>query len=438
MRYVKIMLFILLSDVVWAQVLQSGPMVGYSTMREVALWVQLKGSGQVHFEYWDKSKPSVRYQTETKEAKPSDYYTVTCVAEHLEPGKVYQYELFVNKKKVARDYPLEFQSQRLWQWREDAPSFSFAAGSCSYINDSIYDRPGKPYGGDYHIFKSIYAKKPDFMVWGGDNVYLREADFDSRSGIYYRYGHTRALAELQPLLGNTHHYAIWDDHDFGPNDADGSYPLKAFSQEAFKTFWPATNYGCNTAGEGTYSSFVWADCQFFMLDNRYFRTANDNHSTERTILGKKQIDWLINALSYSRATFKFVVIGGQVINPAAMYENYATYPQEREELIRLTRQSKARGVVFISGDRHHTVLSRLQENDKSYPLYDLTVSPLTSSAHANPEKNILAVENTLVTQRNFAILRVEGGKENRSLNISVFDSGGNILWEQKIMASELK
>lgn len=35
--------------------------------------------------------------------------------------------------------------------------------------------------------------------------------------------HSRSVAELQPFLASTHHYAIWDDHDYGPNDSDRGF-----------------------------------------------------------------------------------------------------------------------------------------------------------------------------------------------------------------------
>ena len=60
------------------------------------------------------------------------------------------------------------------------------------------------------------------MLWLGDNIYTREVDFYSLSGYQKRYTHTRNIKEMQPLLSNTHHYAIWDDHDYGPNNTDRS------------------------------------------------------------------------------------------------------------------------------------------------------------------------------------------------------------------------
>ena len=421
--------------------LQSGPMVGYSTMKEVLLWVQTSEPAAVYFMYWDKNTPDKRLKTESYQTKKSEAHVAKVVLDGLEPSTKYEYELYINGKKVARNYPLAFQTQELWQYRKDPPNFKFAFGSCAYINEEKYDRPGKPYGGNYEIFTSIYEKKPDFMVWGGDNIYLREPDFDSRSGILHRNTHARSLPELQPLLGSIHHYAIWDDHDFGPNDADRSYVYKDWTTEAFKLFWGNPNYGAPTDGKGICGTFMWGDVQFFLLDDRYFKTPNENHTAKKDYLGEKQLNWLIDALAYSEATFKFVVVGGQVLNPAQVYENYSNYPEERQKLIDAIRGNKIKGVIFLTGDRHHTELSMLKENNKVYPLYDLTVSPLTSGAGGvavEKEANTLRVPDTLLKERNFSTIEVTGEAKNRKLTITLFNTAGKQLWQKEILAKDLE
>jgi alkaline phosphatase D len=432
---------LLLNAVAFAQnvtLLKSGPMVGYSAMNETALWVQTTAPATVYFEYWDKAAPQKRYRTESYTTKKSEAYTAKLIADELQPGKKYAYELFINGKKVPRDYPLEFQSQVLWQYRTDPPAFKFALGSCNHINDSINDRPGRGYGNHYGIFTKIYEQKPDFMIWGGDNVYLREPDFDSRTGILYRNTHTRSNKEMQPLLGSVHHYAIWDDHEFGPNDSDGSYVLKHYTEEAFKLFWANPNYGPGTGGKGISGSFRWSDAEFFLLDNRYFRTANDNHIMPRQMLGDEQINWLINALIASNATFKFVVIGCQVLNPAQVFENYATYPEERARLLQAIRDARINGVFFISGDRHHTELTMLKENDRMAALYDLTVSPLTAGPSTNvADINPLRVPGTMVNDRNFATIEITGTRTDRKMTIRVFDHSGKEQWTKDITAKEI-
>ena len=418
--------------------INSGPMVGYSTMQEVLLWVQTDEKAKVHFEYYEIDNPKIRFKTDEIETLKKSGYVAKLIADQVKPGEKYKYDIYINDLKVERDYPMEFQTQKLWKWRTDPPDVNFVIGSCSYVNEPKFDRPGRPYGNNFEIFSSINNKNPDFMLWLGDNTYLREPDWNSRTGFINRYSHTRALPELQPLLASTHHYATWDDHDFGPNNSDGSFWLKETASEIFKLFWGNPNYDV-TGNGGITGFFQWGDLDFFLMDNRYHRTSNNNFTEDRQLLGKDQIDWLINALTFSQAPFKFIAIGGQVLSSGAVYENYATYPEERKYLLDKIREAKIEGVVFLDGDRHHTVLSKMQESEDVYPLYDLTCSSLTAGTNKDDESyNKYSLKETLVSVNNFGMLSVTGPAKNRLLNIKIFDKDGQELWRKSIKANELK
>jgi alkaline phosphatase D len=417
--------------------LQSGPMVGYSEMREVLLWVQTTLPANVKCIYWDTLHPQKKFSTNEVLTEKNTACTAKLIADSVQPGKGYKYEVFINRKTFRRPYPFQFQTPKLWKWREDPPDYRIAVGSCVYINEPEYDRPGIGYGGNYEIFTSIYNQHPDAMLWLGDNNYLRESDWNTRTGILHRYTHSRSVKEMQPLLASVSNYAIWDDHDFGPNDSDRGYWNKETTLEAFKLFTGNPGYGIN-GKPGVTTTFEQSDVQFFLMDNRYYRTADKRKTGERRILGKEQIDWLLDNLASSTATFKIVALGGQVLNPVAKYENYATYPDEMNELLTAIERENISGVLFLSGDRHHTELTKL-ERKGTYPLYDLTSSPLTSSSHADDgEQNTLRVQGTLVNQRNFAILEFTGKKKERAMNINVYDKDGKQLWKRIIPAAELQ
>ena len=432
-------LFSLMFISTYAQdLINSGPMVGYSTMQEVLLWVQTEERANVHFEYYEIDNPKVKFRTDKIETEKKNGYVAKLIADQVIPGKKYKYEVYINNYKIERNYAMEFQTQELWKWRTDPPDVKFIIGSCSYINEPKFDRPGKPYGSNFEIFNSINKKKPDFMLWLGDNTYLREPDWNSRTGFIKRYSHTRAFPELQPLLASTHHYATWDDHDYGPNNSDGSFWLKETASEIFKLFWGNPNYDVTGKG-GITGFFQWSDLDFFLLDNRYHRTANNNLTGNRQMLGKDQIDWLINALSFSQASFKFVAVGGQVISNGAVYENYATYPDERKYLLDKIREAKIEGVIFLDGDRHHTILSKMQETKNVYPLYDLTCSSLTAGVNNDNEPyNSFKLEETFVNVNNFGMLSVTGPTNDRELTIQIFNKNGKELWIKSIKANDLK
>jgi len=408
-------------------------MLGYVNMREALLWVQTRTAAEVYFEYWDTAAPAQKFATDRVKTEKNTGFTAKCIADRLEPGTAYGYQLYIDRKKIKLPYPATFRTQPLWQWRTDPPPFSLATGSCAYINEEAYDRPGTPYGSDYPIFRSIRDQKPDLMLWLGDNTYYREPDWPSRSGMLHRYTHTRSIPDLQELLATSHHYAIWDDHDFGPNDADGSWVHKDLAWEIFRAFWGNPTFGVN-GQKGCTTWFQYADVDFFLLDNRYFRTPDACTSCERTMLGKEQIDWFLSALSASWAPFKIVALGNQFITSNEHDETYARYYRaERDTILARIERENIKGVIFLTGDRHFTELSALK-NARGNWVYDLTTSPFTAGVNNRglTEENAYRVAGTLAVQHNFSVLRFSGPRKNRQLNISVYSAEGKELWSRTI------
>ena len=275
------------------------------------------------------------------------------------------------------------------------------------------------------------------MMWLGDNIYLRVPDFLTERGIRHRNREARSTKELQPLLGSVHHYAIWDDHDYGPNDSDRSYVHKKIAEKAFNDYWGNSN--TNATGEGGITSqFSWNDVDFFLMDDRYHRAPNRSLDENKDYLGEAQLNWLIDALTASKASFKIVCIGGQTITDAAVYENYATYPKERQRLLDRIAAEKIEGVLFMSGDRHHTEISRLERPD-AYPLIDITCSPLTSGTHkARDEGNTLQVKDKTFYDRNFGLVTVSGAFRDRTLLLTIYDQKGQKVWDYTITQKELR
>lgn len=433
-----LILIISLKSYAQNNLIKSGPMLGYNTMKEVGIWLQTNVETKVKIKYYSTLTKSEIFETKDIHCNEENHHIAKFILNKVQPGVKYSYEVYANEERLEFDFDLEFTTQELWQYRKDPPDFEFVLGSCVYVNDENLDRPGDPYGGDYEIFKSMTQHGSEFMLWLGDNNYLREPDWNSETGIYYRYSHSRDIDELQPLLSSMHHYAIWDDHDFGPNNSDGTFWNKNLTESAFKDFWMNPNYNLTGKG-GITGTFFWNDCQFFLMDNRYFRTANNRNTGDPTVFGKEQIEWLINALKSSRATFKFIVTGGQFISDARIYENHINLSEkERNTLLDILKKEKIEGVIFLSGDRHHTELSVLKD-ESFYPLYDWTVSPLTSTAYEiKDEGNTNLVEGSSYGKRNYGIVEVKGPRKERELNLRLFDVSGKEIWHYTISNKDLK
>lgn len=286
--------------------------------------------------------------------------------------------------------------------------------------------------------KTMTNMDGDFMVWMGDNNYLMFGEWNDKERMQKKFITMRLHKKFNRFFASRPHYATWDDHDFGPDNSDGTFPNKDATLANFQSFWPNPYYGTDKT-PGVFSHFKYMDSEIFLLDDRYHRIS----SGRQQILGPGQMAWLKERLSASTATFKFIVHGSQVLNELNTYECYAEY-DERQVLFDFIRDSQVEGVIFLSGDRHFTELLKLKQ-EGLYPFYEFTNSPLTSFLRRsmNREKNVehnnpQRVPGTLVVKRNFGSVDISGPFGDRVCTLRTFDKSGNLEWEYKIKARELR
>lgn len=447
LHFIYLLLFLILGQATSAQnktPLVAGPMLGYSEHREVLLWLEVAPNvKKVAIRYHKTNEPK-KIQTAIYGGRLGQSYNpIKIIIGNLDMGTEYEYEVLLDKKVQKMPYPLHFNTKKLWEWRQSAPDFSFLMGSCAYINDSIYDRPGKPYGQSPNILSNMAQQPSDFMLWLGDNLYLREADFSSVSGIRYRYQQVRKQPYLQAFFASRPHYAIWDDHDFGANDSNQTYELRDSSLQIFIDYWGNKTYGTSD-NKGTYGKFQWSDCEFFLLDNRYHRAPEElpNTDAQKQYLGKQQLEWLKQSLLSSKATFKFITSGSQVLNPLNTFECFRDYEREWNDLMAFIVDNKVSGVVFLSGDRHFSEIITYQPTG-GYMLYDITSSPLTSSPYTKVSeskegKNDARLEGSELIEQSYMKLSVAGEKNQRTLKVQTFDANNVEKWTKTFLAKDMR
>ena len=434
-KYLFVLFAIISTTLSFSQntLLSSGPMSGYSEMKEVPIWLQTKSCAEVFIKYRLQGT-KVEYFTNKIQTDKETGFTALLIADTLEPGNIYDYDVYVNGIKEVLPFETVFKTQKLWKWRTDAPDFSFLMGSGAYINEEKYDRPGKPYGGDYKIYNAMTKENPDFMIWLGDNIYLRDPDWNSWTGIVHRYTQARTTPEMREFMSSTHNYAILDDHDYGPNDSDRGFWNKNQTLEAFELFWANPSYGVGEIN-GAITSFEYADCEFFLLDNRSYRTPNRRKTGDKTIMGEDQLQWLFDNISSSYAKFKFIVVGGQILSTSKEYESYSNYgfEKERQRIIDFIYKEEIKNVVILSGDVHFSEVSVLRKKNKP-TIWDLTSSPLNSGFNNNAinQNNDLRIPESVIMKRNYTKISLVGNKAERHLLASYYDSDGKLIYEIKI------
>jgi alkaline phosphatase D len=401
-------------------------MLGHVGQRNAEIWVHWPNETEnVSLQY---SNPNWNGGEISFSVSKENHLSNKLILSSLQPNTTYTFFL---KSKSFQTKIYEFTTQELWQWRKDAPDFSVVFGSCTYVNDTEFDRPGKPYGQSDSIFNVISALKPNAMIWGGDNIYLREGDFETQANMVNRYIKAREVPSIQKLLSTCPQYAVWDDHDFGPNDSHSSFQYKKESLSAFKEMWGNSNYGFSKNENNCITGKVTLnDVDLYLLDNRSFRIPPGTVGITPQMLGKEQINWLVEDLKSSKASFKLIAIGSQVLSSVADFENYANYKEERDYLLELLSKNNIKNVVFLTGDRHFAELSEIKLSNNIRVL-DITASPLSSKPYSNSkEVNSNRVEGTFVGEQNFAHISFTGSGKERAMNIDLINNMGKSCWKK--------
>ena len=316
------------------------------------------------------------------------------------------------------------------------PVSRIAFGSCS---DQARPQP---------IWRAVRAWQPEFFIFAGDNVYggVRRHDL---AELQEAYAAAKQHAEFTGFIaGQQHHTAIWDDHDFGVNDGGVENPFKQEAKEAFLEFWRVPDDDIRRRRDGLYHHLTLGPTgqrvQIILLDTRWFRSplrmtdARGAPGRERylpdddpakTILGEAQWAWL-RACLQEPAELRLIVSSIQVLAEGHGWEKWGNFPHERKRLYELIASTRARGVVFLSGDRHIGALYR-ESQGTPYPLTEITSSGINRSfpnareqgpnrlGELYPRVNFGTVELDWQNKRVTLALRDEDGAVQRHVSLAL-------------------
>lgn len=425
-----------------AATLAGGPMAGPATAERVGIWLMTDAPAQVQLEYWPHGQPDAVQRSTPVAASPERGLTARVELDGLQAATRYAYRVLLDGTPVELGEAPAFTTAPA---DPAAPrELLIATASCTYVPDPPYEVTKDSFGAGFEIFDTVAARRPDVMLWLGDNIYYRDSDFEpadeAAARMHRRWAATRSFAPLQRLLRTGQHVAIWDDHDYGPNNANRDFALKATALAHFKDYWANPGYGLPDVA-GTFTRVPLGDVELFLLDDRYHRDDDASEDPARTMLGAAQLEWLKGALRDSRATFKLVANGSRMLSDRPSPEQrggegWHNFPAERQAFIDWLTAQRIDGVFFVSGDIHYTHLTE-RERPGTYPLTELTCSPLTARVHPRPFP-VREVPGTLVTQRNFCTLAFSGPAGARLLRVSAWDAAGTRLWQAEFPAARLR
>ena len=234
---------------------------------------------------------------------------------------------------LACNTPQELQQKQTSRIDPTKPVQTIAFGSCNDQNR------------DQKMWSSILENQPDLWIWLGDNIY---ADTRDMKVMKSKYQLQKNHPEYQNFRSQVPIIGIWDDHDYGVNDGDATYPLRAESKQLMFDFLDvAADAPQRKAGRGAYSSYTYGPAgkqvKVILLDARYFREPlqEDKNSDQRylpnpdgNILGVAQWEWLEKELSQSKAQVHVIGGGIQFIPEEHNWEKMGQFPESPPALFR--------------------------------------------------------------------------------------------------------
>jgi alkaline phosphatase D len=288
------------------------------------------------------------------------------------------------------------------------PLTRIAAGSC---NRQDLPQP---------LWDSILKFQPQLWVWLGDNIY---GDTDDMALLAEKWMEQKKNRGYKNLIESCLADGIWDDHDYGRNDAGSGYEWKSESQRLFLDFLDEPVASPRRMQSGIYASRVFGpEGQRVCLILLDVRTHRDAPRTGGDILGKEQWEWLENSLRSSTAQIHIICSGSQILPAEHRHEKWNDYPGSRERLLKLIGSTQIGGVILLSGDRHFAEFSRLENPWGGRPLHEMTTSGLTHFyKNFRGEKNSLRVGETFA-ELNFGTISIHW--ETRHIELAIRDAQG--------------
>jgi alkaline phosphatase D len=338
-------------------------------------------------------------------------YTVKVEASGLSPDQYYYYEFTALGRNSIRG------RTKTTPYGTEVKNLRFAVVSCSNYEDGYFSAYGRI--ADRNDIDAV-IHLGDYIYEGTDHASVpgEPRDVVTEEAITLtQYRARYSLYRLDPDLRRAHQQhpfiTIWDDHETS-NDAwkggaqahdpmtDGDWTLrKSVAKQAYFEWLPIRA----SADTSIYRVLHYGDlADLIMLDTRleareqqiYDVTDLSVYDSARTMLGKPQRDWMIDALAQSTAQWK--LIGNQVIfspfnigfaaslpgsNQTAeeaesmFMDIWDGYPAERQYLIQQIKSLGLKNLVWLTGDFHCSfameVADPVNRPDSAYmpvPTYD--------------------------------------------------------------------
>jgi alkaline phosphatase D len=292
------------------------------------------------------------------------------------------------------------------------------------------------------------AQQLDFFLFLGDTMYGDNlcssppnepgADFLATTLAEYRARHRdqRSAEALRRFLDSVPVYVIWDDHEVRNNFAGPFDSQMPAGRQALREYWPI-----RVASDDPHRLYrtvrAGADLELFILDTRQYRSRNaDQDGPAKTMLGERQLQWLLSGLTESTATWKVIVTTVPLSIPkggvagVSGNDGWAGGPgspgfeRERQVIVDYILGRRMKNVVFLAGDVHYVQANAYDPNGDGIPdFHEFMAGPLSAAPGPQTPASAGLRPTTLINEGgyfNFGLIRVT----KSSFDVKVLDEAG--------------
>lgn len=334
-------------------------------------------------------------------------------------------------QELPLQWPREIYRFRTLSSKANTPR-AYIVGSCRYLRMTA-GIPSAPHLGD-RIFASItelaqQAEPPiSAMLMTGDQIYVDDLNVIAPDREYKEILSKYRVAFSQPniarLISNTSTYMILDDHEIEDNWPTNESKADAYlyknAMAAYEIYQASHSPAHDLLPSGQVSrkleqywyQFAEGDIEWFVTDSRTRRNLSPN---DRRILDDEQEQALCKWLIHSPARVKFVVTSVMFYPDRKLNgdDAWKAFPEQRLRLLETIRTHRIKNVIFVSGDVHGSLTSRLTHSEDP----DFDVHTIVSSPLCNSKLLPYASESTFIL--NQALARTAAGDYRHELTSKV-------------------
>jgi alkaline phosphatase D len=288
------------------------------------------------------------------------------------------------------------------------------------------------------FWQKIALNKPDLWIWTGDAVYTPPGDVN---GLVRAFQTQAANSDYQAFARRTRILGTWNVHDYGAQPAMKDNPILSHAKKAFMDFLGEPQLSRRRTMPGIYAAQEFGPpgrrIKVILLDTRTFNCGPGN-AERHGLLGSAQWAWLETELSRSESQFVFIVSSIPVIPTEVPVEKWNDYGAERARLLQLIGNTRAFGIVFLTGGRQLGEMSATTSRTIQYEILDVSSAGLSYFNHEySGEKNRYRAGEVFIGHH-FGLVTIDWSKNPPRLRLEIRDENNRVAVEIEQRRSEME